>query len=374
MFTVQFSSILSTMDFHHRRIKDTYFVDFWYKAGIALGLFPWTLQKGFMKHQIIALAFSFLAFSILSVYIIIDKENCGYGMGLLIFTSLDNAAHGLFNLIILYDLVMERKRWRTLKELFHYLDKNLNYTNYVSDTYITFYIIGSILHLLLNIYANWHFFFKNSSSVGIVSGIIWNLYQMQKFITIGYLINVSLLLKRRIEKCCRILENLVKNPYQQKTEVAYKLMSLKNYKYYVLIVWNLNSLFGRKLLLFLVMAFITILDEVQFILDIDMSDIKIAIVLENLTELILIMVLTIIIAIAGDIIEKSGDKMIKLLNILQLSIEDDFLKQELSKFAALVTELRPSLSVAGFFDVNRKLLPMLLSSFTAYIIILIQLK
>ncbi|CAG9860957.1 unnamed protein product [Phyllotreta striolata] len=89
---------------------------------------------------------------------------------------------------------------------------------------------------------------------------------------------------------------------------------------------------------------------------------------------ILLQVLTIIIAIAGDIIESSGYKMIKLLNLLQLSIEDKVLKQQLSEFASLVTELRPSLSVAGFFAVNRKLLPMLLSSFSAYIIILIQLK
>ncbi|CAG9860955.1 unnamed protein product [Phyllotreta striolata] len=362
------------MDFHHRRIKDTFFVDFWYKAGIVLGLFPWTSQKGFMKHQIVALTFLFFAFSILSVYIIIDYENYGEEMGILIFTSLDNATHGLFNLIILYDLVMERKRWRTIKELFHNLDKNLNYTNYVSEINIIFYIIGSILHLLFNIYANLHFF-KDYSLVRILSGVIWNLYQMQKFVTIGYLIDVSLLLKRRIEKCCRTLENLVKNPYQLKREVAGKLMTVKNYKYYVLIVWNLNSLFGRKLLLFLVMAFITILDEVQFILDAsDKNDIQMTNILENLTEFILIVVLTIIIAIAGDIIESSGYKMIKLLNILQLSIEDDFLKQELSEFASLVTELRPSLSVAGFFDVNRKLLPMLLSSFSAYIIILIQLK
>ncbi|CAH1103757.1 unnamed protein product [Psylliodes chrysocephalus] len=97
-------------------------------------------------------------------------------------------------------------------------------------------------------------------------------------------------------------------------------------------------------------------------------------VIENVWYFVLVVILTIVIAISGDIIENSGYKIIKLLHMLQLTIEDEFLKQQLSEFSVLVVELRPSLSVCGYLDVNRRLLPMLMSSFTAYVIILIQLK
>ncbi|CAH1103761.1 unnamed protein product [Psylliodes chrysocephalus] len=119
--------------------------------------------------------------------------------------------------------------------------------------------------------------------------------------------------------------------------------------------------------------FIAILDTVNYILYLH-YDAQFQVAVQEFLALLTLMILTIVITISGDIIENSGYKIIKLLHVLQLTVEDEFLKQKLGELSVLVVELRPSLSVCGYFDVNRRLLPMLLSSFTAYVIILIQLK
>ncbi|CAH1103758.1 unnamed protein product [Psylliodes chrysocephalus] len=98
------------------------------------------------------------------------------------------------------------------------------------------------------------------------------------------------------------------------------------------------------------MTFVSFIDSTDYILNLSENiDYKQQIFFE-ISYLAAIIILTIIIAISGDIIENSGYKIIKLLHILQLNIEDEFLKQQLSEFSALVVELRPTLSVSGNWD------------------------
>ncbi|CAG9860958.1 unnamed protein product [Phyllotreta striolata] len=340
-----------------------------YRFGMVMGLFPCALERKKIILQIGTLSVIYLLVMAGCVYLSLYVR-----LRFLVVQILGIVGVYLSLILIISNFVelwTKRKNWRFFYDIIFSTDST--YNSRCNNKYSTrIYPLASLTLLILMAFGNLRLWIKSMLCL-IAMFLDTMLMDIQLYIMACFLLEVSFMVKRRTDVICDYLELLSRKSQISYTTTKYKLNILKAiFKEILNFNKHLNSIFGRKLALFLILCFVRFVACVNFFLD--MSGAPLSIRLQILAGLLYFGVLTIIIAIAGDIIESSGYKMIKLLNILQLSIQDDFLKQQLSEFAALVTELRPSLSVAGFFAVNRKLLPMLLSSFSAYIIILIQLK
>uniref|UniRef100_A0A6P7F8A7 Gustatory receptor 98c isoform X2 n=1 Tax=Diabrotica virgifera virgifera TaxID=50390 RepID=A0A6P7F8A7_DIAVI len=73
-------------------------------------------------------------------------------------------------------------------------------------------------------------------------------------------------------------------------------------------------------------------------------------------------------------VEQAGKKLERMCVILQTEIKDQRLKEQLREIAKFVHGLPLKFSLAGFFDINKRLIPSLLNGLTSYMIILIQFK
>lgn len=70
--------------------------------------------------------------------------------------------------------------------------------------------------------------------------------------------------------------------------------------------------------------------------------------------------------------EESGKKIIRTCYDMHESLEDNELREELLILAGSLKQWRPTFSAAGFFDINRKTLPVLFWAIINYFVIVIQ--
>ncbi|CAG9830738.1 unnamed protein product [Diabrotica balteata] len=73
-------------------------------------------------------------------------------------------------------------------------------------------------------------------------------------------------------------------------------------------------------------------------------------------------------------VEKAGEKLGTLCKILQSEVQEPRLKEQLIDMSTLIAALPLSFSISGFFKINKRLIPSLISGITSYLIILIQFK
>ncbi|XP_050498652.1 uncharacterized protein LOC126879542 [Diabrotica virgifera virgifera] len=78
------------------------------------------------------------------------------------------------------------------------------------------------------------------------------------------------------------------------------------------------------------------------------------------------------VTLAGDSIDVAGQVLIKHFNILKSEVSDVLISKYIKELSVVFVELRPQLSVPGYFDINRRLLPMIFSTISTYAIIYIQ--
>ncbi|KAG5899311.1 hypothetical protein JTB14_029264 [Gonioctena quinquepunctata] len=85
-------------------------------------------------------------------------------------------------------------------------------------------------------------------------------------------------------------------------------------------------------------------------------------------------VCTLVMIMSCDMVEKSALKLLNTCNYLRATAGNNVASEELSRLSDFIEELSPEFTAAGFFRINRRLIPAFLSSLTSYIIILIQFK
>ncbi|CAH1160195.1 unnamed protein product [Phaedon cochleariae] len=94
--------------------------------------------------------------------------------------------------------------------------------------------------------------------------------------------------------------------------------------------------------------------------------------LADFVKALLPTIFTVVAIMSCDKLEKSGLKVLETCHYLQTTVEDDFARKELANLADFIKALLPTISAAGFFKINQRLLPAFLSALTSYVIIIIQ--
>lgn len=70
----------------------------------------------------------------------------------------------------------------------------------------------------------------------------------------------------------------------------------------------------------------------------------------------------------------AGVKLQTMCRILQTEVQEPRSKENLNDLANLVEALPMSFSISGFFNMNKQLIPSLISGITSYLIVMIQFK
>ncbi|KAG5886041.1 hypothetical protein JTB14_000020 [Gonioctena quinquepunctata] len=88
----------------------------------------------------------------------------------------------------------------------------------------------------------------------------------------------------------------------------------------------------------------------------------------------LFQILTLLITMSCDRVEKSATKLLETSYYLQSKAEDRFVQEELIQLSRFLKQLSPKFEASGFFRINQRLIPAFLSVLSTYIIIIIQFK
>ncbi|CAG9863809.1 unnamed protein product [Phyllotreta striolata] len=73
-------------------------------------------------------------------------------------------------------------------------------------------------------------------------------------------------------------------------------------------------------------------------------------------------------------VENSGNKLARKCIILHTDVKEPRLKQDLKDLSVLIEALPLRFTIAGFYKINKQLIPSLLGGITSYLIILIQFR
>lgn len=251
-----------------KKIEDKFLLKCFYHVGALAVLFPWNPQNGKIVYPLIVTIPLLLAICVnLYLFVIELTGIAGLEKGVIFFIAMDALALILLHLINIYDLVKKRKNWKTLYTLLDKLDDIMNISKFYSSWYQIFWRLAAWLFhsILFIIVATLRYWNHRTVKEGF-NGVYMLIIMMQLSAIVGVLLEISLVLKKRIE----ILNNsliLRKNPYRGHIEVMYQIRLLNAvYTHFILIISNLNSAFGKKLVLFLIVTFISFLDSVEYIL------------------------------------------------------------------------------------------------------------
>lgn len=269
-------------------IEDKFLLHFFYNVGVILCIFPWNPQGGKNSFQLIA---NLILFSVAcaTIYMFEQKKAAILGIEALIYSTLVYSMHISFQLINIYDLIKKRKHfWK----LYFYIDNIVNCTLFSSKIKILCYAFISLSVVTVSVFSNWDFFIS-SFFITTFLGCYWTIIQIQIYVMTGFLLEISLILKKREDIICERLQTFCKQPYFTKRDIICEIQMLKNtYKYFGLVVLSLNAAFGKKMLVYLLLVFVTLLGIVDYVLDSfnNNEGVHYKSVLENLCYLLLIMV------------------------------------------------------------------------------------
>lgn len=253
---------------NRKNIGDKFLLNCFYHLGSLTLVFPWDPKNGKIFYQLIITISFFLALCI-AAYLLVKKYT-GNDKDVIILVALDSLAYILLHLISIYDLVKKRKILKTLYVLLDNLDQIMNISNlYTSKNKIFWHLAIWLFYCILFIILTSLKYLSNRTFLEAFIAFYLSMVLMHLSAAVGYLLEISIVLKKRVEIFCELtnLLTLCKNPYRRKYEVIHRIRMLKSvYEHFSSIISKLNSIFGKKLLIFIILMFIAILDTVNYIL------------------------------------------------------------------------------------------------------------
>ncbi|KAG5899315.1 hypothetical protein JTB14_029268 [Gonioctena quinquepunctata] len=138
------------------------------------------------------------------------------------------------------------------------------------------------------------------------------------------------------------------------------------------IVEEFNTIFGMQFILMFINSFFDILNICNLVM-INRIYVDVGCI-ARVTYSLMYLMCTLIMIMSCDMVENSAVKLLNTCNYLRATTGNNLESEELHHLSEFIEELSPKFTAAGFFRVNRKLIPAFLSSLTSYIIILIQFK
>uniref|UniRef100_A0A6P7FLX6 Uncharacterized protein LOC114331775 isoform X2 n=1 Tax=Diabrotica virgifera virgifera TaxID=50390 RepID=A0A6P7FLX6_DIAVI len=85
-----------------------------------------------------------------------------------------------------------------------------------------------------------------------------------------------------------------------------------------------------------------------------------------------ISVFSVSMALFSNRVEQAGEDLLRLCYSLQKDVENPLMLTQLKLLTEFFRGLRPKIQVIGYFDVNKRLIPVMISLITSYLIIIIQ--
>ncbi|CAG9861756.1 unnamed protein product [Phyllotreta striolata] len=141
----------------------------------------------------------------------------------------------------------------------------------------------------------------------------------------------------------------------------------------------ISDFFGISIFNFVFIAFLENLFNLNWALSAMISntrDIKdVADVILFALQILIIIVLNVsslIMVLSCDKIEAKSNELLKHCYCLQPDVKDPILLKQLIDLTDYIKELKPKMWISGFFRVNKRLIPLMISTLASYLIIIIQ--
>uniref|UniRef100_A0A6P7F898 Gustatory receptor 68a-like n=1 Tax=Diabrotica virgifera virgifera TaxID=50390 RepID=A0A6P7F898_DIAVI len=190
------------------------------------------------------------------------------------------------------------------------------------------------------------------------------------------IVEITTSIKKRLVEIYKLTEVVNhKGARHQKKSVYVINNVMELYKDIFFTIEIFNKFFGNLLFMRLTVNLLTILACFEFILySITAQSYVGFYFLALFSSLIFQMCFVVRCIISCENVEKAGEKLGTLCKILQSEVQEPRLKEQLIDMSTLIAALPLSFSISGFFKINKRLIPSLISGITSYLIILIQFK
>nr|APC94338.1 gustatory receptor 5 [Pyrrhalta aenescens] len=367
--------------------KDTLIVRSFYKFGSFMGVFPSNFATGELSLRITIVVTTITLISLIRFYMYVSQET----IILQISTIIDFAeifSYYIFSILTLRSLIRNKRMWKEFFGTIANIDKEVgmwkeffgtiaNIDKEVGIGYTNKYLLllRVLFWIALDLAAS-IVIFNSGTSILIAVYVIMVILQMTAISV--FVLESCLLIQKRQDMLSSKLETFRQEMFGKEfdREATSVERAIKNIYF---VADTISSAFGWLFFSIFILNFIIMFVALDKMVETSFDD---TITysegfinnIYNYAYLGIFFAMTISLAIAGDKIEKTGLKIKKLCHVLQVDVDNPIIKAHLREFAVYFEELRPVLTVSGFFVINRNMIPLLISSLTSYAVILIQLK
>ncbi|XP_072380900.1 uncharacterized protein [Diabrotica undecimpunctata] len=178
--------------------------------------------------------------------------------------------------------------------------------------------------------------FTDTSPIFLIAADIYWMYTLyQMLITVVIVIEVTQILTRKLEYVTKMLLLIFQSPYNGSNVEALTVCN-----------WMVQAILANS-------AGNTLLfDSMPFVLGLSISSIAMVLYCDR--------------------VEASSKDLIKQCYLLQPDVNDPLLMKELLNLTEFIKDLRPKMQVSGYFRINKRIVPVMISTLTTYLIIVIQ--
>ncbi|KAJ8917988.1 hypothetical protein NQ315_011441 [Exocentrus adspersus] len=213
--------------------------------------------------------------------------------------------------------------------------------------------------------------------------ILYRISMYYQFFTVYLTFCLTEMLRKRYQFLNSMLEEALKHKCKvvvisnkENQRVLWKLYKIQRvYTTMFKLVQSFNNVFNW-ILFFYFTAFVTnILVNINYVLKYtktENGELNAKILIAYVIYSIVYIISTVAIVMSCDGVEQSGKRIAKTCFLYQEVLEKPSFKEELVLFSRFATELAPSFTAAGFFQINQPVLATLFSAVTTYLIIIIQ--
>nr|APC94250.1 gustatory receptor 5 [Pyrrhalta maculicollis] len=350
--------------------KDTLIVRSFYKFGSFMGVFPPNFATGELSLPITIVITTIILLCLIRFFLDISQET----IILQISTFINLAeifSYYIFSILALRGLIRNRRIWKEFFGTIANIDKDVGvgYTNKnLLLLRVSFWIALDLAATIV--------IFNSGTSIFIT--LYWIMVILQMTAISVFVMESCLLIQKRQNMLSSKVETFRQEMFEKEFDLEATSIerAIKNIYF---VADTISSALGWLFFSIFILNFIIMFVALDKMLETSFDD-KITYSegfinnIYNYAYLGIFFAMTISLAIAGDKIEKTGLKIKKLCHVLQVDVDNPIIKNHLREFAVYFEELRPVLTVSGFFVINRNMIPLLISSLTSYAVILIQLK
>ncbi|XP_018566104.1 gustatory and pheromone receptor 39a-like [Anoplophora glabripennis] len=188
-----------------------------------------------------------------------------------------------------------------------------------------------------------------------------------------FVLRLTGILKARYEFVEDNLKNIAGSKMDDQEKVRKLTEIVRLYKTFMFLMDSINGIFGPHLFFFISVTISYMLCAISYNMDIDAENetAKDSSIL-SITVTVVYTLSLIVLIISCDGLEASGKKVIKTCYIMHESTESRLVKDHLLQMAQYAEQWRPTLSAAGFYNVNQSTLSAIFEAIITYLVIIIQ--